>query len=69
MGGERSLNVVPSAEFYYDIANDEVYYQLKGILRLKLAGSSAIDFTYEKGSGAPNFNEGDQFGVGLTFAF
>jgi len=28
-----------------------------------------FDVAYQKGSGAPNFNRGDQFGMGLTVAF
>ena len=28
-----------------------------------------FDFQYQKGSGEPNFNEGDQYVLGLTVTF
>ena len=69
LGNGKAIKLVPAAEFYYDFLNSEVYYSLRGILRLQLAEDKAFDFSYDKGSGAPNFNEGDQFGMGLRISF
>jgi len=54
---------------WYDIANDDVYHRLSGIIEMKVSGQTSLEFRFDSGSGAPNFNEGDQFGVGLTVAF
>ncbi len=54
---------------WYDFLNKEVYYRIEGNLRVFLTDQHSLDFKYEKGSGAPNFNQGNQFGVGLTVGF
>jgi hypothetical protein len=60
-----------SADAWYDILNNEVYYRLEGTLRFFLSADKDEFFSlnYQKGSGAPNFNQGDQFGMGLTITF
>jgi len=54
---------------WYDLLHDAFYYRLEGRTRLYFSKHIYCDFTYEKGSGAPNFNQGTQYGVGLTAAF
>jgi len=64
------VSILPRATGWYDIVNSEVYYRLEARIRVNIVlGKSALDFGYEKGSGVPNFNEGDQFSTGLTMAF
>jgi hypothetical protein len=65
----RGLYVLPRAAVWYDIANSETYCRLEGILRITLAKDRHFDLDYEKGSGAPNFNRGDQFSANLTVSF
>ena len=36
---------------------------------MQLMKNIGFDFGYEKGSGAPNFNQGDQFGGNLNLKF
>jgi hypothetical protein len=54
---------------WYDIVNSEVYYRLEGTLRIPIGEKQSFDLTYEKGSGAPNFNRGEQFSTNLTIRF
>jgi hypothetical protein len=51
--------------------NSEIYYTLEAKVRFYLSQQKDkfFDFEYQKGSGAPNFNQGDQFGIGLTVTF
>jgi len=60
-----------SADAWYDILNNEIYYRLEGTVRFFLSENRDKFFSlnYQKGSGAPNFNQGDQFGMGLTISF
>lgn len=60
---------VGDSSLWYDFLNASVYYRLDGKARLYFNKDIYYDFTYEKGSGAPNFNQGDQYGMGLTVAF
>jgi len=64
-----NVSLIPVATGWYDIANSELYYRIEMPLRIHLSsdGKYALEFKYEKGSGAPAFNEGEQFGVGLAF--
>jgi hypothetical protein len=59
------------ADGWYDFLHGRVYYVVQGKLRLFLTESEDkfFDFQYQKGSGAPNFNRGDQYGIGLTVTF
>lgn len=63
------LGIFGSADVWYDVVNTEVYYKLGGTFRIILSNEHYFDFLYEKGSGAPNFNEGDQFSASLTIKF
>lgn len=66
----NSLSVTPKAIGWYDIKNGETYYKIEALMRIIFVKDKyALDFKYEKGSGPPNFNEGDQFSTGLTLAF
>ncbi|NOU46904.1 MAG: hypothetical protein HOO86_07575 [Bacteroidales bacterium] len=65
------VGLVGSADGWYDFLNSEVYYTIKGAARFFLTQNKDkyFDLKYQKGSGAPNFNQGDQFGIGLTMTF
>ena len=63
------VGLVGSADVWYDIVNSAVYHRVEGRGRFYLDAEKYIDLIYQKGSGAPNFNSGDQFGVGLTITF
>lgn len=63
------VSLVGNADLWYDFINGATYYRIEGAARINLTANNFIDLSYQKGSGAPNFNTGDQFGVGLTIAF
>jgi len=65
------VGLVGSTDGWYDFLNDEVYYSVKGTARFYLIVNKDyfFDLKYQNGSGAPNFNQGEQFGMGLTMAF
>jgi hypothetical protein len=63
------VGLVGKADGWYDILNKEVYYNLQAKFRIFLTDKNYFDFQYQKGSGAPNFNQGDQYGMGLTVNF
>jgi hypothetical protein len=66
--GGAGVGLAGKADCWYDFLNGEVYYTIQGKLRFYLTQNKDkfFDFKYQKGSGAPNFNQGDQFGMGLT---
>ena len=63
------IGLIGETDGWYDFLNSEVYYRIEGKVRFYLSPKKFFDFKYEKGSGAPNFNQGDQFGLGLTVEF
>ena len=63
------IGLIGMSDAWYDFLNSKIYYRLQAVVRVLLSNDKFIDFDYEKGSGAPNFNEGDQYGVGLTIDF
>lgn len=65
------VGLVGSTDGWYDFLNSEIYYTIQGKLRLYLTEceDKFFDFQYQKGSGAPNFNQGNQYGIGLTVTF
>lgn len=67
--GRYSISLIPEAWGWYDFVNTKSYYQLVGIIRLGLDKTKNFDFKYEKGSGAPNFNEGEQYSANITMVF
>ena len=65
----RGIALIGTADTWYDLMNSKIYYRIEGKLKVLLTKNYFFDFVYEKGSGAPNFNQGDQFGMGLTVSF
>ncbi len=63
------LGVSGTSDTWYDFVNSKVYYRIEGRLKLFLSQDYSVDFYYQKGSGAPNFNQGDQYGAGLSVHF
>ncbi|RJP77016.1 MAG: hypothetical protein C4524_09005 [Candidatus Zixiibacteriota bacterium] len=67
---EDRVLLLPLGTVWYDVVNGEVYFRAEGLIRFMLVQNRYfLDFRYEKGSGAPKFNEGDQFSAGLAIAF
>jgi hypothetical protein len=64
-----SLHLITKGTYWYDLANSANYYHAELVIRLPLGGKESFDVTYEKGSGAPNFNKGDQFSTNIRVAF
>jgi hypothetical protein len=58
-----------AGDIWYDVLNSEIYFAVKATLRILISDDRSFDFSYQKGSGAPNFNEGDQFSASLTIVF
>jgi hypothetical protein len=57
------------ADGWYDLANGDTYYRAEGTMRVKLMTGRFLDFAWQKGSGAPLFNTGEQFSANLTLVF
>jgi len=69
--GPMGLGIVGHSDIWYDFLNGEIYYSLEGKVRFYLTYNEDkyFDLKYEKGSGAPNFNQGEQYGISLTITF
>jgi len=67
--GLLRFGLVGSADLWLDIANGAVYHRLDGIFRVYLSTQQTIDFVYQHGSGAPLFNQGEQYGISLHLIF
>jgi len=67
--GNTKVGLVGSGDVWFDLANKATYYRYDAVVRFYVAPSRWIDARYQKGSGAPNFNQGDQYGIGLTVVF
>lgn len=63
------VGITGAADLWYDIANGATYYKYDATLRFHLTDSKFIDLVYQRGSGAPLFNSGDQYGIGLSITF
>lgn len=63
------VTLVGGGDLWFDIANKATYYRYNANLRFVVANDRYVDLIYQKGSGAPNFNQGDQYGIGLTINF
>jgi hypothetical protein len=63
------FKVLGSGDFWYDIVNSTTYHRVTGTLRFIISKDRYFDATYEHGSGAPNFNRGDQFSTSMTITF
>ena len=57
------------ADGWYDIANGKTYYRVTAACRVRIAKDRHFAFACEKGSGAPNFNKGNQFSANITVTF
>jgi len=67
--GLASFGLVGKGEVWYDFLNGAAYHRLDAILRAYFQNGMTIDFIYQHGSGAPLFNDGDQFGLGVSATF
>lgn len=69
--GEKGFGFSLRADgsLWLDMVNGATYYRIEGAGRIILTPKYFFDFSYEKGSGAPNFNEGEQWSanIGITF--
>jgi hypothetical protein len=63
------VGLVGTADVWYDFVNHVFYNSLVGKVRVFLTQDKFFDFQYAHGSGAPNFNKGDQYGVNLMIRF
>jgi len=69
-GNDSNLfNFIPGIRGWYDFVNSEIYYKLEAAFRLNIVENIPFEFKYENGSGAPNFNEGEQFSAGIAMTF
>ena len=67
----KTVSFKPNLDVWYDLVNSETYYKFEAPIKVQLSddGKYQLEFKYQKGSGAPNFNKGDQFGVGLALQY
>lgn len=65
----RQVAIKGDATGWYDIAHSKTYYRLEFTFGIPVSDTQTFDLTYEKGSGAPNFNKGEQFSANLTVRF
>lgn len=65
----RAVDGMADLKGWRDLANGEWYYSIKLGARLILTADKSFDLLWERGSGAPNFNEGEQFSANLTMMF
>ena len=63
------VQVIGRGNVWMDFLNAAEYYRLEGTLRIPLADDKFFDLNWERGSGAPNFNKGDQWSANLTVTF
>jgi hypothetical protein len=54
---------------WYDALNRSWYHRIEATIRIGLAEGKDFELTYENGSGAPNFNQGEQFSANLAISF
>jgi len=67
--GKYNIHFIPRARLWYDLINSEVYHKYEAVLKLTLGKDRSFDLRYEDGSGAPNFNEGEQFSANISFKY
>jgi len=66
-GATSSVGLAGNANVWYDVVNKKVYHQIIATARIYLVNGAWLDLNYLKGSGAPNFNFGDEYRVGAKF--
>jgi hypothetical protein len=64
-----NIGLYAGADVWYDILNTAVYHKLDARTRFFLSDTQFLDFVYSVGSGAPLFNNSQQFGVGISLIF
>jgi len=68
-GDAFGIGLGGEADAWYDLANRATYYRAEGTLRVRLMTGRFLDFAWQKGSGAPLFNTGEQFSANLVLVF
>ena len=63
------MGLVGKMNYWIDFVNGNIYYKIDARVRLYLSSNKFFDILYQKGSGAPNFNTGEQFGTALSINF
>jgi hypothetical protein len=63
-----SAGVEGEGTLWYDFINGAFYHNIKAKAKLGYSDYD-VSFLYEKGSGAPNFNQGDQISANLSISF
>lgn len=61
-----NFGLVGTAEGWADVINSAFYHKLEGRARVFLKDDIFLDLIFASGSGAPLFNESEQYGVGIT---
>lgn len=64
-----AIGLIGQADVWYDAINNATYDRVEARGRFYVNATQYIDFIYMHGSGAPLFNDADQFGVGVTLRF
>lgn len=64
-----NIGLIGTADGWGDAVNSAFYYKVEGRARVFLTDELFLDFILSKGSGAPLFNEAEQFGLGLSMDF
>lgn len=67
--GSFRLGLVGGADVYYDVLNSAIYHKLDADLRFFVSADDFISLKYSHGSGAPLFNQADEWGIGLRVSF
>lgn len=67
--GKQSVSLVPRVRLWSDMANSEIYHKYEATLKFSLGKDKSFDLKYEDGSGAPNFNEGEQFSANISIKY
>jgi hypothetical protein len=61
-----AVGLTGRAEGWYDLLGSKLEYSLRGVLRLFWDRNRSLDLYYQKGTGAPAFDDSGQFGIGVT---
>lgn len=64
-----NIGLIGTADGWGDAVNSAFYYKVEGRARVFLTDQLFLDFIISKGSGAPLFNEAEQFGIGVSMDF
>jgi len=67
--GKQYVALVPRVRLWWDMVNSELYHKVEASIKFPLGSDKSFDLKYENGSGAPNFNEGEQFSANISIKF